>query len=50
MAYKRLKDTKPATMGTVRGTIAAGAMEADVKAEGINDALKLIKHNFSWPD
>jgi Retrotransposon gag protein len=46
MAYKRLTDTKPATMTTVRNTIAAGATEAEVKAEGINDALKFIKHQL----
>jgi hypothetical protein len=46
MAYKHLTDTKPGTMGTVRGTIAAGATEAEVKAEGINDAFKFIKHQL----
>jgi hypothetical protein len=46
MAYKRLTDTKPAAMTTVRTTIAAGATEAEVKAEGINDALKFIKHQL----
>jgi hypothetical protein len=46
MAYKRLTDKKPGTMGTVQGTIAAGANEADVKAEGINDAFKFIKHQL----
>jgi hypothetical protein len=46
MAYKRLTDTKPAAMSTVRNTIAAGAAEADTKAEGINNTLKFIKHQL----
>ncbi len=46
MAYKRLTDKKPATMAAVRGTIAAGATEAKVKAEGISDAFKFIKHQL----
>jgi hypothetical protein len=44
MAYKHLTDKKPATMAAVRGTIAAGATEAEVKAEGISDAFIFIKH------
>jgi hypothetical protein len=46
MAYKRLTDKKPATMAAVQGTIAAGATEAEVKAEGISDAFKFIKHQL----
>jgi hypothetical protein len=46
MAYKRLTDKKPATMAAVRNTIAAGAIEAEVKAEGIFDAFKFIKHQL----
>jgi hypothetical protein len=46
MAYKRLMDKKPATMAAVRGTIAAGATKAEVKAEGISDAFKFIKHQL----
>ena len=46
MAYKRLTDKKPATMAAVRNTIAAGATEAEVKAEGISDAFKFIKHQL----
>jgi hypothetical protein len=46
MAYKHLTDKKPATMAAVRGTIAAGATEAEVKAEGISDAFKFIKHQL----
>jgi hypothetical protein len=45
-AYKRLMDKKPDTMDTVRGTIATGATEAHVKAKGINDAFKFIKHQL----
>jgi hypothetical protein len=46
MAYKRLTDKKPATMAAVRTTIAAGATKAEVKAEGISDAFKFIKHQL----
>jgi len=46
MASKRLTDKKPATMAAVRNTIAAGATEAEVKAEGISDAFKFIKHQL----
>jgi hypothetical protein len=46
MAYKRLTDKKPATMAAVRNTITAGATEAEVKAEGISDAFKFIKHQL----
>jgi hypothetical protein len=46
MAYKHLKDKKPATMAAVRGTSAAGATEAEVKAEGISDTFKFIKHQL----
>ncbi len=45
-AYKCLTDKKPDTMGMVRGTITAGATKAEVKAEGINDAFKFIKHQL----
>jgi hypothetical protein len=46
MAYKCLTDKKPAVKAAVRNTIAAGATEADVKAEGISDAFKFIKHQL----
>jgi hypothetical protein len=46
MAYKCLTDKKPATMAAVRGTIAAGATEAEAKAEAISDAFKFIKHQL----
>jgi len=46
VAYDRLLDNKPATMPTVRNTIAAGATEADVKAEGINDMALFFKHQL----
>jgi hypothetical protein len=41
MAYKRLTDKKPATMAAVRNTIAAGATEAEVKAEGMSKSLAI---------
>jgi hypothetical protein len=44
MAYKGLTDTKPATMAAVR--TAARGQPADYKAEGINDAIKFIKHQL----
>jgi len=46
VAYDRLVDNKPATMATVRNTIAAGAAEADVKAEGIKDMALFFKHQL----
>jgi hypothetical protein len=46
VAYDRLVDNKPAAMATVRGTIAAGAAEADVKAEGIKDMALFFKHQL----
>jgi len=46
VAYDRLVDNKPATMATVRGTIAAGATEAQVKAEGIKDMALFFKHQL----
>jgi hypothetical protein len=46
MAYKRLTDKKPAAMAAVRVTIAAGATEAEIKAEGVTDAFKFIKHQL----
>jgi hypothetical protein len=46
MAYKRLTDKKPAAMAAVRVNIAAGATEAEIKAEGITDAFKFIKHQL----
>ena len=46
VAYDRLVDNKPATMTTVRGTIAAGATEAQVKAEGIKDMALFFKHQL----
>jgi len=45
-AYKRLTDKKPAAMAAVRVTIAAGATEAQIKAEGIADAFLFIKHQL----
>jgi hypothetical protein len=44
MAYKRLTDKKPAAMAAVRAAI--GAASADIKAEGINDTFKFIKHQL----
>jgi hypothetical protein len=46
MAYKRLIDKKPAAMAAVRVTIAAGATEAEIKAEGVYDAFLFIKHQL----
>jgi Retrotransposon gag protein len=46
MAYKRLTDKKPAAIAVVHNTIAPGAAEADVKAEGVSDAFKFIKHQL----
>jgi hypothetical protein len=46
VAYDRLIDNKPDTMGTVRNTIAAGATEAQVKGEGINDMALFFKHQL----
>ena len=46
VAYDRLLDNKPATMPTVRTFIAAGATEADIKAEGINDMALFFKHQL----
>ncbi len=46
VAYDRLLDNKPATMPTVRATIAAGTTEAEVKAEGINDMALFFKHQL----
>jgi len=45
-AYKRVTDKKPAAMAVVRTTIAAGATEAQIKAEGIADAFLFIKHQL----
>jgi Retrotransposon gag protein len=44
MAYKRLTDKKPAAMAIVRA--AGGAASADIKAEGVSDAFKFIKHQL----
>jgi hypothetical protein len=44
MAYKRLTDKKPAAMAAVRAAV--GANPANVKAEGITDSFKLIKHQL----
>ncbi len=46
VAYDRLIAIKPDTMPTVRNTIAAGATEAQVKAEGINDMALFFKHQL----
>jgi hypothetical protein len=46
MAYKCLTDKKPAAMAAVRVNIAAGATEAEIKAEGVTDAFKFIKHQL----
>ncbi len=43
VAYDRLVDNKPAAMAAVRMTIAAGATEAEVKAEGIKDMALFFK-------
>ena len=45
-AYKRLTDKRPAALAAVRVTIAAGATEAEIKAEGIADAFLFIKHQL----
>jgi hypothetical protein len=45
-AYKRVTDKKPADMAAVRTSIAAGATEAQIKAEGIADAFLFIKHQL----
>jgi len=45
-AYKRLTDKKPAALAAVRVTIAAGATEAEIKAEGVADAFLFIKHQL----
>ena len=45
-AYKCVTDKKPADMATVRVSIAAGATEAQIKAEGIADAFLFIKHQL----
>ena len=45
-AYKRVTDKKPAAMATVRVSIAAGATEAQIKAEGIADAFLFVKHQL----
>ncbi len=47
MAYKCLADKKPAAMAAVSATV--GAAPADIKAEGINDTFKFIKHQLFWP-
>jgi Retrotransposon gag protein len=44
MAYKCLKDKKPAAMAAIRA--AASAAPAEIKAEGITDAFKFIKHQL----
>ncbi len=46
VAYDRLVDNKPAAMATVRGTIAARATEAEVKAEGVKDMALFFKHQL----
>jgi hypothetical protein len=46
VAYDRLLDNKPDTITTVRNTMAAGATEAQVKAEGINDMALFFKHQL----
>jgi hypothetical protein len=46
VAYDRLLDNKPAAITTVRTAIAAGATEAQVKAEGINDMALFFKHQL----
>jgi hypothetical protein len=43
MAYKRLYDSKPATIGTIRN---AAATIAQAKAEGITDMVKFFKHQL----
>jgi Retrotransposon gag protein len=46
MAYKRRTDKKPAAIAVIRNTIAAGATQDQVKAEGVSDAFKFIKHQL----
>jgi hypothetical protein len=46
VACDRLLDNKPAAIATVRTTIAAGATEAQIKAEGINDMALFFKHQL----
>jgi hypothetical protein len=46
VAYDRLINNKPNTMAAVRTTIAAGATEAQIKAEGINDMALFFKHQL----
>jgi hypothetical protein len=43
MAYKHLMDNKPDTMAAVR---AANPTVAEVKAKGIADAFKFVKHQL----
>jgi hypothetical protein len=44
MAYKHLTDKKPAPMAVIRAAV--GAAPADIKAEGVSDAFKFIKHQL----
>jgi hypothetical protein len=44
MAYKCLTDKKPAATAIIRA--AGGAAPADIKAEGVSDAFKFIKHQL----
>jgi len=44
MAYKHLMDKKPAAMAVIRAAV--GAALADIKAEGVTDAFKFIKHQL----
>jgi hypothetical protein len=46
MAYKHLTDKKLAPLAAVRVNIAAGATEAEIKAEGVADAFMFIKHQL----
>jgi hypothetical protein len=46
MAYKGLTDKKTAAMAVVRVNIPAGATEAEIKAEGVTNAFKFIKHQL----
>jgi Retrotransposon gag protein len=46
MAYKRLTEKKTAALAAVRVNIAAGATEAEIKAEGVADAFMFIKHQL----
>jgi hypothetical protein len=45
-AFKCLTDKRPAALAAVRVNIAAGATEAEIKAEGVADAFLFVKHQL----